>query len=142
MGSIVTGEFTILILRKYGFMVHVISFSFYSTRFKVYIHLPSIKTQQQTTAPFEKTPVISSSDHRNTGLYQGSSDCCEGDLNSNIIRLIHKSQAIHYCNQSFLATFPDLNIFVFSITILISFREAPWYGLVYYVQAICITRRG
>ena len=116
--AIATGEFTLLILQKYGFKVCMISFGFYSTNFKVYIHLPCISTQQQTTAPFDNTPVILSSDRQKTGLYQGSADCCEGYRNSDIMFLLQKSQAIHYCNQSVLAIVPDLNIFVLSITII------------------------
>ena len=50
--SIVTGEFTILIIQKYVFKVCVISFGFYSSHFKFYIHLTCINTQRQTTAPF------------------------------------------------------------------------------------------
>ena len=46
------GEFTILILRKYGFKICAISFSFYSTHFKFYIHLPCIITQQRAKALF------------------------------------------------------------------------------------------
>ena len=60
---------------------------------KFFIYLPSINTQRQTTAPFDETPVISSSDHQATGLYQGSANISEGDRNSDIIRLIHPSQA-------------------------------------------------
>ena len=52
------------------------------------------------------------------GIYQGSADSCDGDFNSDLIRLLQESQAIHYCNQSVLAIFPDMNIFVFSITIV------------------------
>ena len=92
---------------------------------KVYIYLPCINTQQQATAPFDDTPVISSSDHRKTGLYQGSSHRCEGDCNSYLIILLQKYQAIRYWNQSVLAIFPDLNIFVFGITIFdLIFRSA------------------
>ena len=36
-----------------------------------------------------------------------------------------RTQEIHYCNQSVSAIVPDLNIFVFSIKIFFSFREAP-----------------
>ena len=50
--AIFTGEFTILILQKYGFKVYVILFGFYSTHFKVYIHLPCINTHRGTTTPF------------------------------------------------------------------------------------------
>ena len=85
--------------------------------YKVYIYLPSINTQRQKTAPFDETSVISSRHHLTTGIYQGSADLCEGDRNSDIIRLLQKYQEIHYCNQSVLAIFPDLNIFIFSITI-------------------------
>ena len=85
--------------------------------YKVYIYLPSINKQRRKTAPFNDTSVTSSSDHQTTGIYQGSADCCEGDRNSNIIRLLQQYQEIHYCNQSALAIVPDLNIFVFSITI-------------------------
>ena len=84
---------------------------------KVYIYLSCINTQQQKKTPFDDIPVISSSDHRTAGHYQGSADRCEGDRNSDIISLLQKSQAIHYCNQSVLEIVPDLNIFVFSITI-------------------------
>ena len=104
-----------MILRKYCFKVCLISFGFYSTRFKVYIHLPYINTQLRTTSPFDITPVISYSDHRTIGLYQGSDYRYEGDRNSNIICLLQPSQTIHYCNQSVLSIVPDLNIFIFSI---------------------------
>ena len=82
---------------------------------KFYIYLLCINTQQQEKAPFDNTSVISSSNHRKTGLYQVSANCCEGDPRSSLICLLQKSQAIHYCNQSVLAIVPDLNIFVFSI---------------------------
>ena len=107
-----------MLLRKYGFKVCVILFGFYSTRFKVNINLPCINTQQRTTARFDDTFVVSSSNRQNTVLYQGSADCCEVDRNSGIIRLIQQSRAIHYCNQLVLAIFPHLNIFVFVITIV------------------------
>ena len=130
---IFTGEFTILILRKYAFKDCVIYFGFYSTHLKVYIHLPFISTQRKTTALFDNTPVISSSNFRRTGLYQGSDDFCEGDRNSDIIRLIHPYQTIHYCNQSVLVIIPDLNIFVFSITIfdLILRIALVWFSLLH-----------
>ena len=50
--AIVTGEFNILILRKYGFKVCAILFGFYLSCFKVYINSPCINTQRQTTAQF------------------------------------------------------------------------------------------
>ena len=98
--------------------------------YKVFIYLPFINTQRQTTAPFDITHVISSSDHRAPRLYQGLSDRCEGYRNSNIIPLLQPSQTIHYCNQSVLEIVPDLNIFVFCITIfdLIS-RSAQFFLL-------------
>ena len=77
------------------------------------------------SAPFYDTSVISSSDHRKTVLYQRSAYCCEGDRNSDIIRMLQKYQAIHYCNQSVLVIVPDLNIFVFIIMIVdLIFRSA------------------
>ena len=117
MIAIAIGEFTILILQKYGFKVCVISFGFYSTHFKVYIHLPCINTQRRTAATFDITPVISSSNHQTKIIYQGSANHREGYCNSDIIRLLYLSQTIHYYNQSVLAIVPGLNIFVFSITI-------------------------
>ena len=111
----------------------MISFGFYSSYFKVYIHLPCINTQRKTTEPFYNTPVISSSNHQTTGLYQESADHFEGDRNSDIIRLFQKSQTIHYCNQSVLSIFPDLNIFVFIITIvdIISRRALLRFSLIH-----------
>ena len=85
---------------------------------KVNTYLPWINTQRQATSPFYDTLVISYSNHQKTGLYQGSANRCEGDRNSNLIRLLQQSQTIHYCNQSVLYIVPDLNIFVFSITIV------------------------
>ena len=85
--------------------------------YKAFIYLPCINTQQLTTAPLDITPVISYRDHRMPKLYQVSANCCEGYRNSVIICLLKPSQIIHYCNQSVLAIVPDLNIFVFSITI-------------------------
>ena len=73
---------------------------------KVYLYLSCIDTQQRAKAPFGKTPIISSSDHQKIGLYQGPVNICEGDRKSDLIFLIKKSQAIHYCNQSVLAIFP------------------------------------
>ena len=146
-----------LILQKYGFKVCVILFVFYSTQYNVYIHIPCINTQQQTTATFDITHVISSRDlttlrqyqgfynwqttapfdithvilysnRRTPRLYQGSANCCERDHNSNMISLLQPYQTIHYCKHSVLAIVPDLNILVWSISILISFWEVPWYS--------------
>ena len=110
------GSCTILILRKYGFKICVISFSFIPFILKVYIYLPWINTHLRGTAPFDNTCIISSSDHQKTGLYMESADCCDEDHKSDLIVLIQQSQAIDYCNQSVLVIVPDLNTFVFSIT--------------------------
>ena len=95
---------------------------------KICFCLTCINTQKWAIEPFDDTPVISSNNHKKTGLYQGSADRCEVDRNSAIIFLLQQYQAIHYCNQSVLAIFPDLNIFVFSITIvdLISRTALVW----------------
>ena len=115
--AIAMGEFTMMIPQKYFLKVCLILFNFYSTDYKFYIHLPCIIKQQRTTVPFNITHVISSTDLQITIQYQGSSDSCEGDLNLDIIRLLQPSHTIQYCNQSVLAIVPDLNIFVWSITI-------------------------
>ena len=106
----------------------MISFGFYPTHYKVYIHLPCINTQRRTTGPFDITHIISSSNHQTEILYWWSDDCCEGDHNSNIIRLLQPSQTISYCNQSVLSILLNLNIFLWIITIFISFWEVPWYS--------------
>ena len=118
---------SVIAIVKYGFKVCVVSFDSYSIHFKVYIHLPFIKTQRQTTVPFDSTHFISSSNRQTPRLYQGSADCCEEDRNSNIIFLLQKSQTIQYFNQSVLAISPDLNIFVWSIMIFDLIFEAPLY---------------
>ena len=118
MISFVMGEFTMLKLWKYGFRVSEILFGLYSTNYKVYFRLSCINTKWRTTAPFELTHVISSSDRQITRLYQGSDNRCEGDRNSNIIYLLQPSKTINYCNQSVLVIVPDLNIFVWTITIV------------------------
>ena len=108
-----------LILIKYSYKVCVISFGFYSTHYKVYIHLPCINTQRKTTEPFDMTHVISSSDHQTPILYQGPANRCEWYRNHDIICLLQLSQIIHYCNQSELEIVPDLHIFdVFVIAIV------------------------
>ena len=132
--TIVTGEFNILIPQKYGFKVCVILFGSYSTHYKVYIHLPCINPHRRTTAPFYVTHIISYINHQTPILYHGSAGCCEGDRNFNIICLLQQSQTIHYINQSLLAIVPDLNIFVWSITIsdlisrspLVQFFSVTW----------------
>ena len=106
-----------VVLQKYGFKVCVIWFDFYSTHYKVFIHIPCIITQQQTTTPFNITHVISSCNLRTPILYQGLANHCKGDRNSDIICLLHPYQTIHYCNQSVLGTVPEMNILAWSITI-------------------------
>ena len=136
---IVMSEFTMLIPPKYGLKVCVISFDFCSTHYKVYIHLPCINTQQQTTASFETTNFISYSNCQTPRLYKGSANFCEGDRNSDIICLLQPYQTIHYCNQSVLAIVPYLNILFWSITIIdIIWRRALATDIFYYVLAICI----
>ena len=93
-------------------MACVILFGFYSTRYKVYIHLTCITPQCQKRAPFVITHAISPRDRQTPRLDQGSSDRCNGDRNYNIMCLLQPSQTIHFCNQSVLLIVPDLNIFV------------------------------
>ena len=50
--SIVTNEYAILLLWKYGLKVCVVSFGFWSSFLKVYIYLCCINTHRQTTTPF------------------------------------------------------------------------------------------
>ena len=50
--AFVTGECTILILRKYDFKVFAILFGFWSSCLKFYIHLLCINTQLRTTTLF------------------------------------------------------------------------------------------
>ena len=76
-----------------------------------------MNTQRQTTAQFDINHVILLSDHQTPRLYQGLKYCCEGDCTANIICLIQPFQTIHYCNQLVLNIVPDLNIFIWSITI-------------------------
>ena len=115
--SIVMDEFTMLLLQKYSLRVCMISLGFYSTHYKDYIHIPCINTQIWRTEPFDITHIIKSSDYQTTTLYQGSANFCEGHWNSNTSCLLQPSQTIHYCNQSVLLIVPDLNLFIWSITI-------------------------
>ena len=96
--AILTGELTMLIIKKYGFKVCAISFNFCFNHYKVYIHLPCINTQQQTTSSFDITHVISSINCQTSRLYQRSANHCEGDCNFNIICLLRPYHSIHYCN--------------------------------------------
>ena len=49
---------------------------------------------------------------------------------------------MHYCNQPVLEISLDLNVVSSILQLLISFLEAPWQGLVYYVLAINTAGRG
>ena len=133
--AILMVEFTLLMQQKYCFKVWMISFVFYSTHYKVYIHIIRINTQIRTTSPFDITNVISSSDRQTPWLYQGSPNNCDGDCNYDVVCLLHTSQTTHYCNLSVLSIFPYLNIFVWSITIfdlilrsaLVQLFSIMWY---------------
>ena len=118
----------------------MILFCFYSIHFKVYIYLPCINTQQRTAAPFDGTSFVSSSNHLNTGLYQGSVNRCGGYCSSDLICPIQQSQAIHYCKKSVLAVVPYLIIFVFSITIidLISRSALVQFSLIHDILSTCL----
>ena len=128
---IVMAEITMLMQKKFGFRVCVISFNFYSAHYKVYIHIPCINTQRQTTASFDITTVISSSNRKTPRLYKGTASCCEVDHNSDKIRLLQPYQTINYCNQSILVIVPYLNIFSWSITII---DLTWWITLVHFVS--------
>ena len=114
---------------------------FCSTRFKVYIHLPYINTQQRTTAPINNTHVISSINHRKIGLYQGSADHCELNNYSNIFVLLQPSHTIHFCNEWVLVIVQDLNIFIFSIiTFDLIFRNTlVWLCLLHAIYLYTFT---
>ena len=101
---------------KYGFKFFVTSFDLYWTHYKVYIHLPCINTQKKITISHHSRPIIKWP--QNTKTVSGIANHFKGERNSNMIYLLWPSQAIHYCNQSVLSIVPDLNIFVFSITIV------------------------
>ena len=122
-----------VVLQKYGFIVCLISFDFYSTYYKVFIYLPCINTQRRTTALINITLVLSYIDHRTPRRYQGSSSHCEGDCNSDVICLIQPFLTIHYCNQSVLATIPDLNIYFWYYDFDIVSRSA----LIHYFSITC-----
>ena len=77
-----------------------------------FFNLPCIIAQRQTTAPFDRTHFLSSSDRLMPRLYQGSADLSEVDRNLDVIPLLHPYLTINYCNQSVLSIFPDLNIFI------------------------------
>ena len=94
--------------------------------YMVFIYLPCIITQQQTTTPFGITHIISSSNHQTPILYQGSVDCCEGDRNSDIIRLLHPYQTIHYCNQSDCPRPEHISLRYYNFWS--HFKEVTWYS--------------
>ena len=116
---------------KIRFFVCVVSFGFYSTCYKVYIYLPCINTHWRTTASFDLTHVLSSSNFLTTRLYQVSSNHCGGNCNSDVIHLLQPYLTIHYCHQSVLSIVPDLNIVDWSITFLSHFKKCPSTLLLY-----------
>ena len=117
MIAIVTGECTLLILQKCDFMFVWYCLVFIQLILK-FISIYPASTHSNEQRHHLRTLPSSSIEHQKTGLYQGSADCCEGYRDSGLIRLLQKSQAIHYCNKSVLSIVPDLSIFVFSITIV------------------------
>ena len=123
-----------VVLQKYGFKVCVILFDFYSTHYNVFIYLPCINKQRRTTAPFNITHILASSILLTLIMYQGSADNYEGDCKSDVISLLQQSLTIHYCNQSVLTIVPDLNIFVWIITI---FDLISRSALVHYFSITC-----
>ena len=119
----------------------MISFDFYSTHYKVYIRLPCIITQRQTTVSFDITNVISSSDIQTPRLYKGSANCCERDRDSDIICLLHPSQTFHFCNQSLLAIFIPEHIWLKYYDYWSHLEKRLCTILFYYVLAIGLTWR-
>ena len=116
------------------FIVCVTSFDFSSFHYKVlsvYLASTHINKQQQT---FSSTHALSSKDRQMPRLYQVSDDPCEGDRNSDVIFLLQTSLTLPWCNQSVLAIVPDLNIFVWSITI---FGIISRSALVQYLSIMC-----
>ena len=109
--SIVTDECTRLYYKN-TFLWCVWFFFFNSTHYKLYIHIPCIITQRQTTATLHGNRVLSSCYRQTPIMYQESADHCEGDRKWDVIGLLHSSLTIHYSNQLVLAIVPDLNIFV------------------------------
>ena len=105
----------------------MISFGFYSTCYKVYIYLPCINTHRQIISLFNINHFDSSSEYQTPILCQVWANYCGGYRNSDVFYLLQRYLTIHYCNQSVLAIFPDLNIVVWSITFIFSFQEVPWY---------------
>ena len=121
---------------------------FIQSIWKVYIYLTCINTQERATAPFDNNSVISYSNHQKRGLNQWSADRCLSDsaISDNILLQpisvsacprpehipIQYYDCWYHLSQTWTCTHSVLRL-------LISFQEAPWYGFVFYVQAICIT---
>ena len=150
IGLITIRSFLILICFQIFFSWHWIMFcNLFRCRIrkmyiqKVYIYLPYINTQRWSTSPFDDTPIVSPrhSKYWNTGLYQGSDDRCEGDRDSDLNLMASAILVIQYYNQPVLAIALDLNVTYLVLWSLISFQEAPWYCLVYYMWAITTTWR-
>ena len=87
------------VLQKYSFKDCVISYDFYWTRYKFYIHIPCIITEWRTTVPFNIPHVLSYSELWMPILYKGSVNHCEGDRNLDVIGLIELFLTIYYGNQ-------------------------------------------
>ena len=122
------GEFTMVILLKYGFKDIVKWSGFYLTNYKVYIHLPCINTQKLTTAPLNITHIISSSNHWSTILSQGRPSIVR-EIITLILFLcfIHLRQFTTVTNQCQQLSQTWTNSFEV-LRFLISFWEAPWYS--------------
>ena len=118
---------------KYGFRVCVSLFLINSTHYKMYIHLPCIITYRRITESLVITHALSSSNRIRQRIYQLSTDRCEGYCNSDVICLFQPSLTIHYFNQSVLAIVPDLNIFVWSITIFHPFTRSALVHYFYFM---------
>ena len=72
----VTGKLTMLVLPNYGSKVCVISFGFYSTQYKVYIHLTCNNIQQHTAEPWYNLDVWWYLDDMRWVMSNGSAVCC------------------------------------------------------------------
>ena len=57
--TIVTGEYTVLLLQKHGFKFCTVLFGFWSSCLKVYIHLRCINTQKNRTTQFDSWSPLS-----------------------------------------------------------------------------------
>ena len=125
--AIVTGECTMLYYKNTALLFVWFRLISIQLIIKVICIYPASTHIRRIKAPFNINHFVSYRDHRRPRRYQGSANHCEKDCNLDVICLIQQFLTIHYCNQSVLAIVPDLNIFVWSITIFISFRKVPCY---------------